>query len=317
MTTSDTDQALVDGVRARLDAYRHEGLGQVQGWFDVESAEVIAELLLRQVDRGIRGNVAEIGVHHGKSFLLLANSTRPDETAVALDVFGDQDKNVDHSGEGDLEVFRTNVASWAPDARLVIHQCSSLDVTPETAVATFGSVRFFSVDGGHTADITHHDLVLAETCLTDDGLVVLDDLLNAHWMGVLTGAARYLTAGDRGLTPFAYSSNKLYLAAEPAARDYAAHLRDRLPDLLGKEDVEMFGTTIDVYGQGSARRRDAEHARVQAARAVEKQHARTRRRARQLRRRLDEAQQRIEELEARSWRSKAGRTLRRWRRGGR
>jgi hypothetical protein len=78
-------------------------------------------------------------------------------------------------------------------------------------------------------------------------------MLNGHWLGVLTGTATYLL-DEPGLVPFALSPNKLYLTdSDEAAADYAAHLRAAMPDLLGKRDVEFFGTTIDIYGQGAPR----------------------------------------------------------------
>lgn len=242
-------------VSGRLEHYRTIGLAEVEGWFEPESAEVMASLLLHQIDAGLGGGVAEIGVHHGRSFLLLANGLMPGEPAVALDVFEQQDQNTDQSGKGDRARFEQNLERWASDASVSIVASSSLDITKEAAREVFGRPRFFSVDGGHTAEITRHDLELAEASIAEGGIVVLDDLLNGHWMGVLTGTASYLL-DQPALLPFALSPNKLYLTdSAEAAADYTAHLRGALPDLLGKRDVEFFGTTIDVYGQGAPRHR--------------------------------------------------------------
>lgn len=240
-------------VAERLELYRVDGLAEVQGWFEPESAELMASLLVHQVDRGLGGGVAEIGVHHGRSFLLLANGLVPGEPAVALDVFEQQDQNADHSGKGDRGRFEQNLARWAPDVPVRVVACSSLDVSVSSAREVFGRPRMLSVDGGHTAEITRHDLGLAEASIADGGIVVLDDMLNGHWLGVLTGTATYLL-DHPGLVPFALSPNKLYLTDSlRAAADYAGHLRASLPDLLGKSDVEFFGTTVDVYGQGAPR----------------------------------------------------------------
>lgn len=240
-------------VAERLARYRDEGLAEVEGWFEPESAELMAALLLHQIAAGRGGGVAEIGVHHGRSFLLLANGLTPGESAVALDVFEQQEQNADQSGKGDRGRFEQNLERWAPDVEVRVVASSSLDVTTESAREVFGRPRMFSVDGGHTAEITRHDLGLAEASIADGGIVVLDDMLNGHWLGVLTGTATYLL-DDPGLVPFALSPNKLYLTdSAAAAADYAAHLRAALPDLLGKRDVEFFGTTVDVYGQGAPR----------------------------------------------------------------
>lgn len=253
-------------IQDRIKGYVTDGLPQVVGWFESESAEVVSALLVKQLDDGVGGNVAEIGVHHGKSFLLLANGVRDGESAVALDVFGDQQKNVDRSGLGDRDRFEQNVQQWAPSSDVKVVQTSSLEVEPGGAVETFGRVRLMSIDGGHTAEITEHDLRLAESCVDDLGVVMLDDLLNSHWLGVLSGTSAYLSSQHR-LVPFAYSPNKLYLAPSfEVAEHYRKHLRRALPDLLGKRDVEFFERTVDVYGQGSPRRhQNAARARVEAA----------------------------------------------------
>ena len=67
---------------------------------------------------GVVGGVAEVGVHHGKSFaalcLLNADSggANGQNLALAIDVFGDQIHNTDESGEGDLEIFQATVDRW-------------------------------------------------------------------------------------------------------------------------------------------------------------------------------------------------------------
>lgn len=272
--------------------YARNGVSDVQGWFEPEDVE-LAEMFLRfQLRRGLSGNVAEIGVHHGKCFLLLANGVRADEEAVALDVFGDQEKNVDRSGLGDREIFERHVARWAQPDKVRIVQASSLEVTPERAAEVFGKVRFFSVDGGHTGEITAHDLRLAEAVLVPNGLVMLDDILNPHWTGVITGLADYLRTGGQ-LIPFVVSRNKLFLTTSlEAVRMYRGHYRSQKDELIGKSNVEFFGHTVDVFGQGSRRRRQEDAAR--AAREAE---------FKTMQRRLAEAQGRINELEAStSWR---------------
>ncbi len=284
-------------VVERLDRYRADGLAEVEGWFEPESAEVMASLLVHQLSLGLRGGVAEIGVHHGRSFLLLANGLGPGEPAVALDVFEHQEHNADHSGRGDRSRFEQNLARWAPSASVEVVASSSLDVSVSSAREVFGRPRMFSVDGGHTAEITQHDLRLAEASLGEGGVVVLDDMLNGHWLGVLTGTATYLLDEPR-LVPFALSPNKLYLTdSSAAAADYTAHLRSALPDLLGKRDVEFFGRTIDVYGQGAPRHANGRPAgpvpEVRRARAA----------ARQARREAADLSEQLAAVQAsRSWR---------------
>ena len=52
-------------------------------------------------------------------------------------------------------------------------------------------MRFVSVDGGHTAEITAHDLAVADASLAEGGIIVLDDAFNEQWPGVADGVQRY------------------------------------------------------------------------------------------------------------------------------
>ena len=82
--------------------------------------ELICRLGKAQLEMGIAGHVAEIGVHHGRSFILLALLARAGEKAVAIDVFEQQELNVDRSGRGDLAQLRENVARFADEFALVV-----------------------------------------------------------------------------------------------------------------------------------------------------------------------------------------------------
>jgi len=127
-------------------------------------------------------------VHHGKLFILLYLLCRAPEKAVAIDLFEDQHLNVDLSGNGDLAKFRRHLARHADDARLVLHQGNSMDLAGADLVRLAeGPLRFVSVDGGHTAEITAHDLAVADAALAEGGIIVLDDAFNEQWPGVADG----------------------------------------------------------------------------------------------------------------------------------
>jgi hypothetical protein len=90
--------------------------------------------------------------------------------AVAIDLFEDQHLNIDLSGSGDLAKFHRNLLRHADDARLVLHQGNSLELAGADLVRLAeGPLRFVSVDGGHTAETTAHDLAVADAALAEGG----------------------------------------------------------------------------------------------------------------------------------------------------
>lgn len=226
------------------------GMDGVHGWLEVSTAVYLASLQALQREAGLAGDVCEIGVHHGKSFLSLTLGLPDGDRALAIDVFGDQTSNLDRSGRGDQVVFERHLDTRGVRDTVDVVAASSL--APEAAAALDGRrFRLFSVDGGHTAEATRNDLELAERSVTAGGLVLLDDVLNPHWLGVVSGLFEYWAAGG-SLVPAALVPNKLVLA--PSAEGAAACRRLMLEHFAGgreKQDVPFGPGEIDVYGHST------------------------------------------------------------------
>ena len=74
---------------SRIENYIRRGRFYVDGWLRTEAARIVVALTERQRSLGIGGGVAEIGVHHGKLFILLYLLGQASEKAVAIDLFED------------------------------------------------------------------------------------------------------------------------------------------------------------------------------------------------------------------------------------
>jgi hypothetical protein len=230
----------------RLQRYlrRH---AKVPGWLDTYSARFIAEIARIQTAHRFEGSVAEIGVHMGRLFILLRLLAAPHERALAVDVFQDQQLNIDGSGAGDERQFRANVERWASMSNVEIIRGSSLDVTASEIVSKVGRCKLLSIDGGHTAECTLNDLRLAEQVLTGFGVAILDDYFNPSWPDVTTGAAQFFGDGRTTLRPFAITPNKIYLARQAYHGLYVPELRATQSDFYEK-DSRMFGVPVAIFG---------------------------------------------------------------------
>jgi hypothetical protein len=196
-----------------------------------------------QGHRAIGGNVLEIGVHHGRYFILLANGLKEDEVAVAVDIFERQDLNVSLSGRGSWPALIENLGRFAPLAHVEIVPADSTTLD-DAFVSRYRGMRFVSIDGGHHRAVVCSDLWLAERVLCRSGIVALDDIYRQDWSGVTAGLSRYLGQGG-GLVPFALIPNKLLMTTDRAHADsYKAALREEFPNY---SDVHRHGVEVFEY----------------------------------------------------------------------
>jgi hypothetical protein len=196
-------------AREQLQKYQETGFQEIQGWASPELFKILD--LLNSQDFNQRGGVLEIGVHHGLFFLMLLQLAEANSTSYALDLFENQALNIDHSGCGDRTIFEQNLSKYGNGKNVRI---ATIDSTDKAAVDSLGlpsgTFKFISVDGGHTVEHTCSDLKLAEKYISNEGLVILDDFLNADWLGVTEGGFEFMNSKPT-LVPLAAGHNKLFL----------------------------------------------------------------------------------------------------------
>jgi hypothetical protein len=234
----------------RLRDYARGGHKAVEGWLNPRSALMIAGLSLLQRERGFAGAVGEIGVHHGRLFILLALGAGPDESCFAIDVFERQELNLDEAGRGDREIFARNLRDHGLDPDKVhIVTASSLDVDGNRLRGEIGAVRLLSIDGGHGEECVRNDLGIADALLADHGVVILDDVFNANWPSVISGYARYLL-DDPATIPFAISPNKVYACRPRFVTLYRDFMRSSFSSFF-RRSSRLFDFEVECFGASS------------------------------------------------------------------
>jgi len=217
----------------------------VEGWFDLSDALAMAECLAMQTREGIMGGIAEIGVHHGKSFIALACAALPGDPLYAIDIFEQQHLNLDYSGKGDRDKFLANVQRYAPEAKVSVLAMSSLDIRGRER-EFLEPLRFLSIDGGHTRDVTRNDLEIADAILVDGGMCCADDILHIEWTGVISGVFAFFER-SKSLVPFALLPKKLYFCRPGYHEQRRAQFRATFASSLLQRDKEFGPHVVDVY----------------------------------------------------------------------
>ena len=202
-----------------LQQYMNTGFAQVEGWCPELLAPVVAAIDAHQKSRDVSGGSAEVGVHHGKMFMMINSICGSAEKSYAIDVFENQELNIDCSGQGSLSIFKSNLQKYDR------HQGANVSIlTADSLTANFDHlidqpVRIFGIDGGHTVEHTISDLKKAQTRLHAEGVVILDDILTHHWLGVVEGTVKFLQTHPT-LVPVALGFNKLFLVNLSYAEKY-------------------------------------------------------------------------------------------------
>jgi hypothetical protein len=189
----------------------------VEGWLSFEAAMLFSWIDEIQKRNDVRGDLFEIGVHHGKSAVLLGRMLRGDETLGVCDLFGEQSANISHSGVGDREIFERNMRLALGPISISVFAAASNLLTPQQIGINH---RFFHIDGGHNCEEALADLRLARGACHEDAVIVVDDPFRMEWPGVTEAVCRFLneTADYR---PVLVGFNKLLLVNEVSADLYA------------------------------------------------------------------------------------------------
>ncbi len=202
----------------------------INGWFDQDAARIFYFLNNLQREEGLFGNIFEIGVHHGKSALLLGIFIDPKKHKLIVnDIFDQQELNISNSGLGSKEIFKKNYLKFFnSDGGLQIIEKPSRELSVGD---TSNSCIFFSIDGGHSADETYNDLLTAKNALLNEGIIAVDDYFNAGFPGVSEGVCRFLIENE-DFVPWIYCFNKLIIIKKTEVNNYK--------EMLVKNDFENF-----------------------------------------------------------------------------
>jgi Methyltransferase domain len=252
----DRELAIMRNVSTNPDHYLKRGVRTVDGWLQTGAARLIVETGNVQSQFGVRGHMAEIGVHEGKLFILLCLLRNPDEEAVGIDVFDRQDLNRDRSGRGSRDRLEKNLRRLAAHGKqAILISCDSRNLSADNLLRTVGGpFRIFSIDGGHEAGTVFHDLEVAAGTLCDGGVIVLDDYFNEGWPGVADGTNRLFGSGHYPeLVPFAIAQNKLLIGQRGYAERYRTALVARFKEKTKIRESTLFGNSVCYFDFGFSR----------------------------------------------------------------
>lgn len=226
-----------------LDTYRTQGFQQIEGWCADEMFKVCSFIDELQRSKKVSGGACEIGVNQGKFFILLNALVDENETSYAIDLFENQEFNVDHSSGGPREAFEKHLAKFDrhEGSNVKIITADSTDSALRPCISG-GRIRMLSVDGGRTAEHVVGDLSLASQIITNGGVVIVNDVMHYHWIGVIEGIFKFLMQSP-ALVPFAIGFNRLFMCK---LSWYPIYFNAFNSSAMRKNTVPMLGRQVVV-----------------------------------------------------------------------
>ncbi len=230
----------------------YSDIDKVDGWFDKRHIIILLLINLFQTKNSINGNLGEIGVWQGKSFIPLMLLAKNNEYAAAIDCFESYEFNRDNSGGGScsFEIFNKNVEKYCSkhsNLRVIKGDSSSFSAKDYLSVMENGKgFRIFSIDGCHEAPSTIKDMENAFNCLADGGVIIIDDYFHTCWPGVSEGLNFFMNKNVNCLKPFLIAWNKIFFAQPAFAKKYF----DLIKEFLIPNDVRIkkfFGVDTLIY----------------------------------------------------------------------
>jgi hypothetical protein len=170
-----------------IDRYLAERYEEVRGMSSRFAAAICGHLIRRQTERGIAGELLEIGTFEGRFFIAMALGLAAGETAIGIDSFDWPNPAVEQR-------FLANCASHGilPD-RYLAWKADSRKITTADLRGRLRErpVRFAHIDSHHTRECLTNDLELVSPALHQDGIICLDDMLHPGYPTLVTAVLDY------------------------------------------------------------------------------------------------------------------------------
>ncbi len=200
---------------------RQDALFKMNGWFSPASHGLFSFFLDFQNQQNISGNLGEVGVWEGKSASVICNYCKEEETVVLIDPILSQNKDVILNN---INTVSSKVSKKIVFCNIVSEKFESL----QRELHLEKSLRFFHIDGCHTATNVYSDLELADKLLTNDAVLVVDDFFNPIYPQITEALYRYLFINPYKFRLFLGAFNKAYLCRAGAYQKYYSYCMENL-----------------------------------------------------------------------------------------
>ena len=210
-------------------------MGDIYGAFHHPDPYVFEAISANQSERGVAGDLLEIGSYQGRSAIVLGYLLGEGETLHVCDSFPvpnaeDPDflaHTIDWYEPYSQTIFEENYLRFHEELP-TIYPHTSLELAGELEPKSF---RFVHLDGSHTAEALQSDISLAKHILIDDGVIAFSEYRSTHTLEV--AAAAWAEVASLKVFPICATETHLYASVSRPSPEETASLQIRLRSVPG------------------------------------------------------------------------------------
>jgi hypothetical protein len=191
-------------------------LNKMDGWFSAASHGMFQFFLRYQNENKINGNLGEIGVWKGKSAAVISKFSKENESVFLIDPLI---KDFSETIYRNIDYVCKKISEKLVMCNIV---SDNFDKIPNYQ-SLLHSFRFFHIDGCHTGTNIFKDLKLADSLISTDGIVVVDDFFNYSYPQITEALYRYLQVNPFSYRLFCVGYNKAYLCRPEKLSEYYSY----------------------------------------------------------------------------------------------
>ena len=210
-------------------------MGDIHGAFHHPDPYVFEAISADQSERGVVGDVLEIGSYQGRSAIVLGYLLGKGETLHACDSFRapnaeDPDflaRTIDWYETYSQTIFEENYLRFHEELP-AIYPHTSLELAGKLELKSF---RFVHLDGSHAAEALQSDISLVKDILIDDGVIAFAQFRSTHTLEV--AAAAWREVASLAVFPICATETYLYASVSRPSPAETARLQTRLRSVPG------------------------------------------------------------------------------------
>ena len=171
-----------------FDRFLRQSYYRVPGMSSRFAAAICGQLIQRQTDLAIDGDIVEIGTLEGRFFIAMALGLSAGQKAVAIDRFQWPDSGIEQRFIANCAahgITSSELISWKADSRQITSDALRDKLSKR-------AIRFAHIDGDHTSECVTGDLELIQPLMHENGIICLDDMLHPAYPTLITPVLDYL-----------------------------------------------------------------------------------------------------------------------------